>query len=100
MLSCRLGPRDMKQQRIIHFSGRVQGVGFRYTACRAAGGYEVTGFVKNLPDGSVQCVVEGSSAEIEAFLQELTSQMGSYIRKTTQQTAPASDKYHNFGVEY
>jgi acylphosphatase len=43
-----------KQQRTVRFSGMVQGVGFRYTACRIAGRYDVTGYVKNLHDGSVE----------------------------------------------
>ncbi len=91
---------DMAEQRVVHFSGNVQGVGFRFTACRVAGGYDVTGFVRNLPDGKVQCVIEGEKKEIDAFLDELTSQMSFHIRNITQQTAPAGGRYHNFGVEY
>ena len=78
----------MAQQRVVHFSGAVQGVGFRFTACRIAGGYDVTGFVRNLPDSRVQCVIEGETSEIDAFLAELTREMGYHIRNTTQQTAP------------
>ena len=55
-------------QRIVCFSGYVQGVGFRYTTCRIAGAFDVTGTVRNMPDGSVECVVEGETAEIDAFL--------------------------------
>ena len=42
----------------ITFTGRVQGVNFRWTACRAAGKYQVSGWVRNEPDGSVRCLVE------------------------------------------
>lgn len=90
----------MAQQRVVHFSGAVQGVGFRFAACRIAGGYDVTGFVRNLPDNRVQCIIEGEKSEIDAFLDELTSQMSYYIRNTVQQTAPLSGRYHSFGVEY
>jgi len=89
-----------RQQRIVHFSGSVQGVGFRYTACRAAAGFDVTGYVRNLPDGRVECVVEGVPGEIDAFLAELARQMHGYIRKRTEQTAPASAAFEGFGVRY
>lgn len=51
----------------ILYSGNVQGVGFRYTAKSVAAGYEVTGLVRNLPDGQVELVAEGSKDELEAF---------------------------------
>lgn len=51
----------------IYYSGRVQGVGFRYTAKNAAMGYEVTGKVRNLPDGRVELIAEGARDELEAF---------------------------------
>ena len=55
----------------ILYSGRVQGVGFRYQAQRAAAGYEVTGTVRNLPDGRVELVAEGDVEELKAFRQAL-----------------------------
>ncbi|HAU39301.1 MAG TPA: acylphosphatase [Phycisphaerales bacterium] len=89
-----------RQQRIVHFAGSVQGVGFRYTACRAAAGFDVTGYVRNLSDGRVECVVEGAPGEIDAFLAELARQMHGYIRRRTEQTAPASGAFEGFGVRY
>ena len=53
----------------ILYSGRVQGVGFRYTTKTVATGFEVTGSVKNLPDGRVELVAEGAKDELEAFRQ-------------------------------
>ena len=90
----------MMEQRIFRFGGHVQGVGFRYTACRVAGGFDVTGYVRNISDGSVECVVEGEKREIGAFLRELTATMGSHIRETKQQTAPPSGCFPTFGVRY
>ena len=49
----------IQQRREVYFSGRVQGVGFRYTVRMVASRFAVTGFVKNLPDGRVQLVAEG-----------------------------------------
>ena len=58
----------MKRGRMhIYYSGRVQGVGFRYTAKNVATGYEVTGIVRNLPDGRVELLAEGLREELEAF---------------------------------
>jgi acylphosphatase len=51
----------------VYYSGKVQGVGFRYTTRQTAMGYEVTGFVRNLPDGRVELVAEGLKEELEAF---------------------------------
>jgi acylphosphatase len=51
------------------YSGHVQGVGFRYTAKMAARGFEVTGTVRNLPDGRVELIAEGRRDELEAFRQ-------------------------------
>ena len=88
------------QQRIIHFFGTVQGVGFRYTACRIADQHDLCGYVRNLPDGGVECVVEGSGEKIDAFLSDLAQAFGGYIRRTTQQTAPLSGQYRSFDVTY
>jgi len=49
------------------YSGRVQGVGFRYTVKQAASGYDVTGTVRNLIDGRVELVAEGQMDELNAF---------------------------------
>lgn len=91
---------DEREQKIIHFSGTVQGVGFRYTACRAAGNYDVAGTVRNLPDGRVECVVEGRRAEIDAFLADLTGRMAGYIRGRSEQSAPCTGRFSGFHVRF
>jgi acylphosphatase len=50
------------------FEGKVQGVGFRASVLSLAKGYEVTGWVKNLPDGRVEVFASGDAGEIEEFL--------------------------------
>lgn len=60
----------MKTKRVI-FEGRVQGVGFRYTAKDLARGYDVLGTVRNLPNGSVEMVVAGDSGEVNEYLRDL-----------------------------
>ena len=88
------------QRRVILFSGTVQGVGFRYTACRAAAHYEVAGTVRNLPDGRVECVVEGEGAQIDAFLADLRQRMSGYILGESQQTLACTGQYTRFGVAF
>ena len=88
------------EQRQVFFDGDVQGVGFRYTACRVAGGYDVTGYVRNLPDGRVECLVEGDADQIDCFLVDLSRQMRPYIRRTMQQTLPAAGSYDAFTVRF
>jgi acylphosphatase len=55
----------------VHYTGRVQGVGFRYTTRRIAAGFEVAGYVRNLPDGRVELVASGEAEEVEAFVEAL-----------------------------
>ncbi len=54
--------------------GRVQGVGFRYFVKSLAAGYEVTGAVKNLPDGTVELLIRGIESEVNDFLNELINE--------------------------
>lgn len=55
----------------VFYSGRVQGVGFRYQAKQVASGYEVAGTVRNLPDGRVELIAEGAEAELVEFRQAI-----------------------------
>jgi acylphosphatase len=53
--------------------GEVQGVGYRFFAQRAAARHQVVGYVRNLPDGSVESLAEGSPESVEAFKHELAA---------------------------
>jgi acylphosphatase len=74
----------------VYYSGRVQGVGFRYTAQDLAQGFAVAGYVRNLPNGDVELVAEGESTEVEAFLRAVGDRMGHYIEATRAQDLPPS----------
>jgi len=89
-----------QEQRIIRFTGNVQGVGFRFTTCRVAGSFEVTGSVRNCADGSVECVVEGAVDEIASFLDALNDRMGHFIRNRTEVSAPCTGRFSGFCVTY
>ena len=88
------------QRRVVQFSGHVQGVGFRYTTRRVADGYRVTGYVKNLPDGRVELVVEGESKVIAGFLAELTDKMGYFIRDTRTDVRTATGEFQDFVIRF
>ncbi len=76
----------------VHYTGRVQGVGFRYTARQIAGGYAVSGSVRNLPDGSVELIAEGEPGQVEAFLAAVAQRMAGYIENTTVTNEPPAGR--------
>jgi acylphosphatase len=80
---------DLVCKRVL-YSGRVQGVGFRYTTQRLAAGHAVAGFVRNLSTGEVELVVEGETDAVEAFLAAVARHMAGYITNTMVQDAAPS----------
>lgn len=87
-------------RRDVVYSGRVQGVGFRYTVRNIAAGFAVSGFVRNLDDGRVQLVVEGDRAEIDAFLAEIGLRMERNIRHVDEQREPAKGEFAGFEIRF
>jgi acylphosphatase len=71
--------------RHVFYSGRVQGVGFRFTAQALAGREGVTGFVRNLPDRRVELVAEGPATNVERFLESLRRTMDGYVDGASEQ---------------
>lgn len=81
------------------YSGRVQGVGFRYTAKTVATGFEVTGIVRNLPDGRVELVAEGLKDELEGFQQAIReSGLGSLIAREDAGWEEAKNEFRGFEI--
>jgi acylphosphatase len=75
--------------RHVFYEGRVQGVGFRWTTKNIARGYEVTGWVRNLPDGRVEMQVCGETEEVEAFLEAIAeSDLKGHIKKVDTRAIP------------
>jgi acylphosphatase len=81
-----------------HFSGRVQGVGFRYTARQIAQGYEVTGQVRNLPDGRVHLLVEGTPEEVRNFVAEIQSHLVHHIKETAVRELSGPAEFRDFHI--
>jgi acylphosphatase len=88
------------QRRTVYYSGHVQGVGFRYTTHSIARGRNVTGYVRNLPDGRVELVAEGAPREIDAFLQEVRDELGSYIRDERTDSGAANGEFSSFEIRH
>ena len=74
--------------RRILYSGRVQGVGFRWTVREIAAGYDVAGSVRNLSDGRVELFAGGEAAEVQAFLAAIAqSHLGPGIKDVEETEA-------------
>ena len=83
----------------IFYSGRVQGVGFRYAAKSAAAGFEITGTVRNLPDGRVELVAEGMRAELEAFRAAIRAEgLAGFIRDEQVNWSAAQNEFRGFEI--
>lgn len=82
------------------YSGRVQGVGFRYSTCRIAERFAVSGYVKNLPDGTVEMLVEGEPTRVDAFMAALAEEMKGYIRNVQESQQSSGAGYQGFRVVY
>src|SRR5439155_25702408 len=90
----------MKRKRLqIFYSGRVQGVGFRYTVKTVACGFDITGTVRNLPDGRVELIAEGDNTELEEFRKALQdSEVGGFIRNEEISWSDAGGKFRGFEI--
>jgi len=84
---------------VVHYSGRVQGVGFRATVRHLACGYDVTGTVRNLPDGRVELVAEGAKSELKAFVEGIArSELSGFIARQHDAWHPAQGNLRGFGI--
>jgi acylphosphatase len=91
----------MKKQLHVFYSGRVQGVGFRFTAEDVALGLEVTGWVKNLPDSRVEVVAEADEKILQQYLEQVrNSFLKKYITKEDVSWSEATGKYSDFQIRF
>ena len=86
-------------RRVVFYSGRVQGVGFRATAAGYARGLAVTGWVRNEPDGTVRMEAQGDPKEVDELLGRLRRAMGGHIRSEHAHDAPPLPGEDAFGIE-
>ncbi|WP_153556768.1 acylphosphatase [Roseimaritima sediminicola] len=84
----------------IIYQGTVQGVGFRATTAMLAEPIPVTGTVRNLPDGSVEVVAEGTRANVERLLTAIETELRHRIDTAERRESSASGQFERFRITY
>jgi acylphosphatase len=82
------------------YSGTVQGVSFRATTAGLARGRPIVGYVRNLPDGTVELEAEGPAAAVNELLAAIRMEFAGYIRDEQHVTVPATGQDRSFGIRY
>jgi acylphosphatase len=90
----------MKKRLHVYFDGRVQGVGFRFTAVETARETGIYGWVKNLDDGRVEVVAEAEEESLKDFLQDISQRFFRYIRDTEVEWLDATGGFKEFTVKF
>lgn len=90
----------MKRQLHIYYYGNVQGIGFRFAARQIAHDTGVCGWVKNLPDGRVELVLEAEEAAIKTFFKKINHSFTYYIRDYELEWCEARGEFEDFSIEY
>lgn len=89
---------DEVERREMYFSGRVQGVGFRYTTLGVAARHPVTGYVRNLPDGRVLVVAEGRPLALDRLQREIEAAMRGLVESCHVVRLPATGEFACFEI--
>lgn len=87
-------------RRHVLFAGHVQGVGFRFTVRSLATDRPIAGWVRNLPDGRVEMVVESSASELDRFVDAIQAAMRGHIREMEVTESPATGEFRGFGITH
>jgi acylphosphatase len=82
------------------FVGRVQGVGFRFTALAVANRFSLTGLVRNLPDGTVEMVAQGPADDVDDCIRDIKETFADHIRETNIEEIPYEPKYQDFKITF
>jgi acylphosphatase len=90
----------MKKQAHIYYSGRVQGIGFRYTVRDIAGDLKICGWVKNLDDSRVEVIAEAEEESLKDFLQQVNQHFSRNIKEADIQWLPAGGQLRDFSVKF
>lgn len=98
-MSDNLGEVPGHRERYI-FHGNVQGVGFRYTTSSIARHFAVNGYVKNLSDGTVELVVEGSQSAVCDFLNEIASALSNHISERECTAFDSAEVFAGFEIRF
>jgi acylphosphatase len=84
----------------IIFKGSVQSVGFRYISRRIALKYDLTGYVKNLSDGTVEMFIQGEKTDVDYCIEDVCTSFSSYIRDKNIKICPVQPQYVNMEITF
>jgi len=90
----------MAKQLHLFYSGRVQGIGFRYFVLNIASQLKISGWVKNLDDGRVEIIAQASEDILKNFLQEINQQFCGSIKDSNTEWLPASGELSGFQIKF
>ena len=90
----------MKKRLHVYYEGRVQGVGFRFTTEYMAQELNLTGWVKNLPDGRVELVAEGKEDSLQDLLSKIKLKLRQYISNELVEWEPHKDEFKEFALRF
>jgi len=90
----------MKTQLHIYYSGRVHGIGFRYTVREIADSFMVCGWVRNLSDGRVEVLAEAEEDTLVSFLEQINGHFSSYIKEVSKEWSLAAGEFRDFQVTF
>jgi len=90
----------MKKQLHIYYSGRVQGVGFRFTSRYLANELGILGWVRNLSDGRVEIVAEQEEDTLRDFLSQISGRFQRYINDVSVEMLPATGDFKDFDIKF
>ncbi len=94
-----IAPVSTRQRLNIFYSGRVQGVAFRYTVKTVAAGFEIAGLVRNMADGRVELIAEGARAELEVFRAAIRDEgLAGFIRDEQLIWGVAQNEFRGFEI--
>jgi acylphosphatase len=90
----------MKKQLHLFYSGKVQGIGFRYTVTDIARQQRVYGWVKNLNDLRVEVIAEAEEDTLNKFLELVNEQFSRYISDVEVKWLSASGEFRDFQIKF
>ncbi len=86
--------------RHIIFVGSVQGVGFRFAAHRMAGRHQLTGYVRNLSDGTVEMLAQGPAKDIDDCISDIQNCLTGHVREVKADEVPPNPRYTDFRITF